>query len=740
MNSDKDWFDEKAKYLSDILSNSDDFKPKVKIKSFFDFNTFKTKNNFKIDKLDDSTQTILLNKLYNNDLTNVFNNLYSDFHFDNVLSNLKTSNINFDFTINKENNTNNDFNKLINTTETNNNNTCICTHKFKINFSKKQHKILQSYFKESIDLYNFCIDIFEKYPELNVNWMFLKTIIFNNTYKLNIIDNTEKIKVSDTISNIILKDKQKIHDIITNNNKKKDEIKEEPIDLITKIINIIKKDKDDIKKIILNKKLDIDKEKKRINDKFTNDLLEFKNRKINGSNIIKKENIPKKENLNISKFIAEDRSKEKDKKEKVKRDDFIKKPAPKDTLYVEIQEFCTNLKNTREKIKKINEKKLNKKKYKDKDKDKNTDTNTDIDKKNILKRKKYDDKILTITLTPSTISEKGICNRELGKLNCTNFIKYFKKYANNNNIENVYNSRPTVFDKYDILNNKNNTQKVNKKTNLKLVRECKLQYDTILKKYYLLVVFDRKKNAKLLREKFVACDPGEKNFLSIYSNKKIANLGTNMREKILAYKKQISKLQSKVNKKKKNKKKIQKHLIKTMRCLEKKIKNYANEIHKKSARYLCLNFENILIPKFGTKNMISNKIKVEKNEKINKLPDGEEKKQKRKEFRKENKLSKKIKYVLQHQSHYRFREYLMHYAKRYRSTVLIVDESYTSVCCTNCGTQSNNYDSKRIKECINCKKKIDRDENGSRNIFIKTLKDITFGANQINLNDRQENN
>ena len=43
----------------------------------------------------------------------------------------------------------------------------------------------------------------------------------------------------------------------------------------------------------------------------------------------------------------------------------------------------------------------------------------------------------------------------------------------------------------------------------------------------------------------------------------------------------------------------------------------------------------------------------------------------------------------------------------------------------------------RIKTCQGCKKTIDRDENGSRNIYIKTLKNIKFGANQVYLNDKQ---
>jgi transposase len=47
-------------------------------------------------------------------------------------------------------------------------------------------------------------------------------------------------------------------------------------------------------------------------------------------------------------------------------------------------------------------------------------------------------------------------------------------------------------------------------------------------------------------------------------------------------------------------------------------------------------------------------------------------------------------------------------------------EEYTSLTCTYCGYRSKHYN-EREKECLKCKKKIDRDINGARNILIKTL-------------------
>jgi transposase len=83
-------------------------------------------------------------------------------------------------------------------------------------------------------------------------------------------------------------------------------------------------------------------------------------------------------------------------------------------------------------------------------------------------------------------------------------------------------------------------------------------------------------------------------------------------------------------------------------------------------------------------------------------------------------FSNNIKFVLSMQSHYKFKEYLKATAKRYRTNIHEVDESYTSQCCTMCGILSKDYDN-RVKTCKTCKYKLDRDENGSRNIYLKSI-------------------
>jgi putative transposase len=197
-----------------------------------------------------------------------------------------------------------------------------------------------------------------------------------------------------------------------------------------------------------------------------------------------------------------------------------------------------------------------------------------------------------------------------------------------------------------------------------------------------------------------------------------------MRIKIISWYRLIKKYQSTIDKKKnKNGKNLKnKKILKNkIRKLYLKINGYVNEIHKKSAKFLCENYSNILIPEFKTKPMISkNQIKKE-NERIKRIKNKQEAKKEIRKLNKKIKLSSEVKFVLSMQSHYKFKEYLKASAKRYRTNVYEVDESYTSQCCTLCGVLSKNYDKNRTKSCICRGLKIDRDTNGSRNIYLKSI-------------------
>ena len=88
----------------------------------------------------------------------------------------------------------------------------ICSHKYQINFSDKQHKILTSYFKECTMIYNLCVDIWKDYQNVTTNWQLLKDIIFKHIYR-NKIDNFDIITAKNLIINE-LKKKQEEYNIL----------------------------------------------------------------------------------------------------------------------------------------------------------------------------------------------------------------------------------------------------------------------------------------------------------------------------------------------------------------------------------------------------------------------------------------------------------------------------------------------------------------------------------------------
>ena len=370
------------------------------------------------------------------------------------------------------------------------------------------------------------------------------------------------------------------------------------------------------------------------------------------------------------------------------RGETIKKPAPDDTIKAEIKEFCKNLSNARNQA-------FENGKYNGETKKFNEDA-YEMKHKNISNTQ-------TIAVNERSISDNGIFIRALGNLECDNWKKIVKKYSLN--------------------------------------KECKLLHDTILNKYYFIVVFEGKEIIINERGEVVSLDPGEKIFNYFYSNELEGKLGDNMRVKIINWQRQIKKYQSIIDKKKNKKGKKIKN-IKTLknkkRKLYLKIKGYVNEVHKKSAKFLCENYSNILIPEFKTKPMISKyQIKTE-NEKIKKIENKQEAKKELKKLNKKIKLSSEVKFVLSMQSHYKFKGYLKAIAKRYRTNIYDVDESYTSQCCTQCGVLSKEYDKNRMKKCQCCGLKIDRDTNGSRNIYLKSICSMPgMKARLVNLRDHK---
>ncbi len=189
------------------------------------------------------------------------------------------------------------------------------------------------------------------------------------------------------------------------------------------------------------------------------------------------------------------------------------------------------------------------------------------------------------------------------------------------------------------------------------------------------------------RTKYNICslDPGVKTFNTIYSNKEIMKIGD--RSKILKMYKLIDKyksIKSRVTKYLKYK------LNKRIQHMYNKIKNKVDEIHWKTCNYLTNTYDNILLPNFQPQKMTKH-------------------------------LNRKTNRELMFWSHFKFKQRLIWKCSLRNNNLKIVDESYTSKTCSNCGWIDVNLSNKNIFKCKECKCHIDRDTNGARNILLKEM-------------------
>lgn len=130
--------------------------------------------------------------------------------------------------------------------------------------------------------------------------------------------------------------------------------------------------------------------------------------------------------------------------------------------------------------------------------------------------------------------------------------------------------------------------------------------------------------------------------------------------------------------------------------IRKKIKDLVSEVHWKVAKFLCENYNHILIPEFQVSRMVE-----KKNRKLHKTT---------------------VKSMLSW-SHYGFRMRLIDQAKKYGTHIWITNESYTSKTCTRCGEINPTLGSSKVFNCSKCGLTIDRDVGGARNVYIRALVD-----------------
>jgi IS605 OrfB family transposase len=228
--------------------------------------------------------------------------------------------------------------------------------------------------------------------------------------------------------------------------------------------------------------------------------------------------------------------------------------------------------------------------------------------------------------------------------------------------------------------NKNNI-----KYNIKC--DCKLHYNKDTKKFILLIP-QEVKSILCNSDKYISIDPGLRTFLNCKTNNSYIEIGKNVRDNL---EKLILK-SDKLMKIKKNK--IKNRYLKIIRT---KIKNRINDMHWKIINYLTNTYKTIIIGKWSTKSIIS------KNDSF---------------FDSVNKR------VIQNLSFYSFLEKLKYKCMIKNIDLKIVEEYYTSKVCSVCGNIKNNLKGDKIYKCLKCKTIMNRDYNGCRNIFLKSIKSV----------------
>lgn len=217
--------------------------------------------------------------------------------------------------------------------------------------------------------------------------------------------------------------------------------------------------------------------------------------------------------------------------------------------------------------------------------------------------------------------------------------------------------------------------------------DCKIHYNKDTKKFILLVP-EKINIEENENNNYISIDPGLRTFLNCTTNNKYIEIGNNIKDELKILIKRIDKVSN-----------IKKNKLKNryLKILRSRIKQKVNDMHWKIIYYLTNTYKTIIIGKWSTKSIIS---------KNNKIFNG---------------INKRI---IQNLSFYSFLEKLKYKCLIRNVNLKLVEEYYTSKVCSCCGNIKNNLKGEKVYNCNKCKIVINRDYNGSRNIFLKSIKSI----------------
>ncbi|MEM6753797.1 MAG: transposase [Cyanobacteria bacterium P01_C01_bin.38] len=195
----------------------------------------------------------------------------------------------------------------------------------------------------------------------------------------------------------------------------------------------------------------------------------------------------------------------------------------------------------------------------------------------------------------------------------------------------------------------------------------------------------------------IALDPGVRTFLTGFDGNRIIEIGKSSISRIVTLCKRLDRIQSELRLRLgRDNKRTRFNLRKLAQQLRIKIKNLVDECHKKVACFLTTNYSQVIIPSFESSEMV---------------------------YKAKRKINSKTARSMLTWAHYRFKQRLIHQAVKRGSQVVEVGEEYTSKTCSKCGHIHRFLGGSKKFNCPNCGHKLDRDANGSINIYIKTISD-----------------
>ncbi|AMD20770.1 HDR027Cp [Eremothecium sinecaudum] len=198
----------------------------------------------------------------------------------------------------------------------------------------------------------------------------------------------------------------------------------------------------------------------------------------------------------------------------------------------------------------------------------------------------------------------------------------------------------------------------------------------------------------------VAVDPGVRTFLTTYdSSQRVMEIGEDGYLKLQHLDRRLRSIQSELYKLRKKsplskddrKRKIRNRRKVAIRLYQRK-KNLANDIHRKACILLASKYNYILIPVLNFHN-----------------------------FKKTN---RRVRANLANLKHCLFVQRLKNKAQHFENTTVIeVDEEFTTKTCSSCGVRSD-IGASKIFKCDNCESVFDRDHNAAKNILLKYLGEV----------------